>query len=132
MFTCINCKKEVQTEGSIGTRNRNHCPYCLYSVHLDKKIPGDRESNCKGIMEPIGLTQKKTKTDRYGKKISGEVMIVHKCKKCGYISTNRIAGDDDERAILEVFEQSLSAQTPPVNLLGEDDREELERQLFGK
>jgi hypothetical protein len=81
-FMCQNCNKKVPLEAP-GTRHRNHCPFCLYSVHLDKK-PGDRLADCGGNMEPIGKTFKK----------DGEEMIVHKCQKCGVTSKNRIAGDD--------------------------------------
>ena len=30
MYTCINCKTKVREEGDIGTKNRNHCPFCLH------------------------------------------------------------------------------------------------------
>lgn len=132
MFICQNCKKRVNTDIIIGTKNRNHCPYCLYSVHLDEKIPGDRMSNCKGLMEPIGLKQKRMKTDKYGKSVGGELMLVHRCNKCGVISTNRIAGDDSETKLIEVFEKCLANENlKNDNFLKECDREEVKRQLFG-
>jgi DNA-directed RNA polymerase subunit RPC12/RpoP len=81
-FVCQNCGKKVPLDAP-GTRHRNHCPFCLYSVHLDKKV-GDRAAECGGSMKPIGKTFKK----------DGEEMIVHKCEKCGVTSKNRIAGDD--------------------------------------
>ena len=51
-FICQNCGKEVLplTDGSY----RNHCPFCLYSLHVDI-IPGDRASDCGGIMKPIKI-----------------------------------------------------------------------------
>lgn len=66
-----------------GTKNRNHCPFCLYSLHVDIKT-GDRVAQCKGLMKPIAKTLKK----------DGEEVIVHKCLKCGQLRKNRIAGDD--------------------------------------
>ena len=36
-FICENCGKKV---GKLGYSCRNHCPYCLYSKHVDKN-PGD-------------------------------------------------------------------------------------------
>ena len=51
-FSCMKCGKEILplTNGSY----RNHCPHCLSSRHVDNK-PGDRSSQCKGLMKPIGL-----------------------------------------------------------------------------
>ncbi|MDD3119965.1 MAG: RNHCP domain-containing protein [Candidatus Gracilibacteria bacterium] len=82
-FICEKCGKEVNLhpDGSA----RNHCPYCLYSKHLDKNFPGDRESECGGIMEPIGIDYKKNKG----------YMIKHKCSKCGKEIPNKTASDDN-------------------------------------
>jgi DNA-directed RNA polymerase subunit RPC12/RpoP len=71
-FRCKHCKKEVPLE-STSTKHRNHCPYCLYSLHVDVS-PGDRKSECYGSMKPIGIC---LKID------GGEVMIIHDCQKCG-------------------------------------------------
>ena len=49
-FTCRNCGHPVVPAGA-GSDHRNHCPNCLCSVHLDIE-PGDRESDCGGLMEP--------------------------------------------------------------------------------
>jgi len=132
MFVCINCKKEINENENIGTRNRNHCPHCLFSQHLDSNIPGDRESTCKGQMEPIALTFKKGKTDKYGNFKQGELKIVHKCKKCKYISLNRIAGDDDPVEILKIFNKSSNLTVEGLSTLKENDLVELKTQLFGK
>ena len=93
-FECINCHEWVKFE-AWGTKNRNHCPYCLYSLHIDLNT-GDRLSSCGGLMKPIG---KFLKPD-------GEVMLVHQCEKCGIIRKNRIAGDDSFKIIenLKVLE----------------------------
>jgi len=51
-FVCLHCGFEnVPQQGSC----RNHCVRCLYSRHVDELAPGDRASECKGLMEPIGL-----------------------------------------------------------------------------
>jgi len=36
-FICENCNKTIEKhpEGSA----RNHCPFCLYSKHMDKDFP---------------------------------------------------------------------------------------------
>jgi DNA-directed RNA polymerase subunit RPC12/RpoP len=51
-FICFNCGEQVLrlNNGSY----RNHCPFCLYSLHVDN-IPGDRSYTCKGLMKPIGI-----------------------------------------------------------------------------
>lgn len=81
-FKCKNCGKKVSFQ-SFGTRHRNHCPHCLYSLHVDDR-KGDRSSDCGGLMEPIGKFYKE----------DGEEVIVHKCQKCGFVRWNRVAGDD--------------------------------------
>ena len=79
-FTCLNCNKNVHplTNGSY----RNHCPFCLYSLHVDNK-PGDRQSTCCALMKPIGLTFKSHKGWQ----------ITHECIKCGHRSVNKTAVD---------------------------------------
>ncbi len=86
-FTCRNCKKEVPLNAP-GTKNRNHCPTCLFSLHIDNSI-GDRSSDCLGLMPPIGKILKE----------DGEEVLIHKCLKCGFVRKNRIAGDDNESLV---------------------------------
>lgn len=61
-FTCKRCGRLVVPEGA-GSDHRNHCPYCLCSVHLDN-APGDREADCGALMEPIGVWVRKTANGR--------------------------------------------------------------------
>ena len=76
-FICENCGKEVKP---LGYSSRNHCPFCLWSLHLDVN-PGDRASLCGGKMEPV-----RVETDpRKG------YIIVHRCTACGEIKRNRAA-----------------------------------------
>ncbi len=119
MFKCEKCRFLVKTEGYIGTRNRNHCPNCLYSKHVDEKIPGDRDSFCGGLMKPVDIIFKKDKLDKYGKKIEGEAMILHECEKCKEKDKNRIAGDDDGHLLLKICKDK-------------ENRERLKTQIFGK
>ena len=81
-FLCQKCGKEVTLHPTGSARN--HCPYCLYSLHVDAEFPGDRASECHGIMEPIGIDYKKNKGD----------MIRHRCTKCGKEILNQVAPDD--------------------------------------
>lgn len=87
-FTCKICGWPVVSAGA-GTNHRNHCPNCLYSIHLDNE-PGDRESECHGRMEPIGVWVRK----------NGEWAIIHRCIRCGKISSNRVAADDNPMKLM--------------------------------
>ncbi len=80
-FICENCGKSISPlkNGSC----RNHCPYCFFSKHVDE-IPGDRESECKGLMKPIGYEYNSKKG----------YIIIHKCQKCGKIMKNKTSFDD--------------------------------------
>lgn len=89
-FTCGNCGREVLPMGS---SSRNHCPFCLWSLHVDIN-PGDRANECGGLMRPI-----RSEPDaRRG------FIIIHKCEKCGEIRRNRAALDaknqPDNRSLL--------------------------------
>ena len=80
-FVCENCSQTVAplTSGSY----RNHCPFCLYSKHVDI-VPGDRLQLCKGMMEPVGV-------DYSAKK--GWV-ILHRCLRCSAERRNKAALND--------------------------------------
>ena len=87
-FTCKGCGRLVVPEGA-GSSHRNHCPYCLHSLHLDEE-PGDRASTCHGRMEPVGVWVRK----------NGEWAIFHRCTRCGTIHSNRVAADDNPMALM--------------------------------
>lgn len=138
-FNCIQCGFPVAVEREqSGVVNRNHCPRCLYSRHVDEFKAGDRKSQCKSRMQPVGLTLKKTHK-RYGQDTSGELMIIHHCGGCGKFSINRIAADDDAAVIYALFKRSV--KLPPewltalalegITLLGQADLTTVYSQLFG-
>ncbi len=140
-FGCVGCGRRVMFSDDIGTKHRNHCPYCLSSKHVDEKVSGDRESSCNGVMVPIAITFKKEGLDKYGKEKKGDVMIVHECSLCGEISINRIAADDDEGVILSIFSSSKEMDEgkkkkisdAEIDILeSDDDKKELYVRLFGK
>lgn len=106
-FKCLHCRHVISSDSYLsGVINRNHCPYCLYSRHLDLYRPGDRLSACKGAMKPAGLTLKRT-NKKYGGGNQGELMLIHLCTECERVSINRIAADDVASAIYTVYTQSL-------------------------
>lgn len=86
-FICKNCGKVVD---KLKYTSRNHCPYCLYSLHVDN-IPGDRENTCRGLMKPIGLKIK-----------NGKEQIKFECMICGHIGYNIVAKDDDREKIIKL------------------------------
>ena len=86
-FICEKCGNKVK---KLEYSARDHCPFCLYSKHVDIN-PGDRENDCKGLMEPIGVEKYK---DTY--------KIIYKCTKCKKTHKNIAARDDDYNKIIEI------------------------------
>jgi len=84
-FICEVCGRQV-----IGDGYTNHCPYCLWSKHTDIN-PGDRKSDCFGLMEPIGLIKK-----------NQETKIVFRCLKCHQKKLNRTAKNDNPKLLLKL------------------------------
>jgi len=120
-FRCTSCRQDVPLE-AVGTKNRNHCPLCLCSRHVDVAI-GDRKADCLGAMRPIGITHKSDGV---------ELMLVHQCMSCGKISKNRIAGDDNVATLLAVFDISLNDSEAQQVMRAQGivacvDREDVER-----
>jgi hypothetical protein len=137
-FRCGHCENFVSADAFLaGVKNRNHCPLCLWSRHVDSKEAGDRLAACKGLMRPIGLTIKKTRK-KYGPE-TGELMLIHQCESCGKISINRIAADDQNERVIEVFKESFGLdaalkaklEEDGIQLLNAADAKEVRSQLFG-
>lgn len=105
-FTCIRCRAPVSGV-SFGTSNRNHCPRCLWSRHVDDRELGDRMSCCRAAMEPLAVSAPEDK--------QGEWVIVHRCTSCGVLRVNRIAGDDDEVALLRLALRPLAMPAFPLD-----------------
>ena len=81
-FVCAHCGREIHPEGA-GSNHRNHCPYCLYSLHVDEEA-GDRSSSCRGEMEPIAIVSRE----------DGDWSILHRCRRCGKLNLNRALADN--------------------------------------
>lgn len=86
-FICENCNKKIE---KLNYTSRDHCPYCLYSKHVDIN-PGDRSNSCKGLLKPIGV-----------EKFKNTYKIIYKCIKCGETHKNIVAADDDFNEIIKV------------------------------
>jgi hypothetical protein len=101
-FKCGHCKQFIGAP-IMGGRQRNHCPNCLYSKHVDHTRPGDRRSTCHSLMVPIGIVRRRN-----------EDVLIHRCLGCGKEDPNRIAADDnpvllDEMPIIEWNEFSMGS-----------------------
>ena len=66
---------------------RNHCPYCLFSIHVDIN-PGDRSSSCKGMMKPLS----------YHIRACKGIILTHRCLECGALKVNKAANEDSKQA----------------------------------
>lgn len=86
-FVCENCGNFVNP---LNYSARDHCPFCLYSKHVDI-MPGDRANNCCGLLEPIKI-----------EKFKNTYKIIYKCQKCHQEHKNIMATDDDINAIIEL------------------------------
>ncbi|MDR0946672.1 MAG: RNHCP domain-containing protein [Ruminococcus sp.] len=89
-FVCTVCGRTVE---KLGTTARDHCPFCLCSLHLDEN-PGDRAADCGGILRPVGI-----KTSKKG------IQIEYICEKCKTPKRNIMAADDDYDLICNLSSQ---------------------------
>ena len=92
-FICANCGKEVLP---LGYSSRNHCPFCLWSLHLDEN-PGDRASECGGKLRPVTAMPDPKKG----------YIIIHRCERCGKTVRNKAAHEakvqpDDMNLIIKL------------------------------
>ena len=83
-FICMHCGREVLP---LEKSSRNHCPFCLWSVHVDIN-PGDRANTCRGQMRPISAEPDSKKG----------YVIIYECTECGEIHRNRAALRDGEQS----------------------------------
>lgn len=88
-FECTNCGHWVPRHA--GGSYRNHCPQCLWSLHVDQ-APGDRAADCLGPMRPVGI-------DHSGKK---GYIVIHQCTVCGVQDRNKLAPDDDMEVVIRI------------------------------
>jgi|SRR5579859_1909542 len=119
-FDCCHCGRPVSADPWLsGVNHRNHCPYCLWSRHVDLYAPGDRLCACQGRMRPVGLAFKHVHK-KYASAQPGELMLVHRCQDCSAVLLNRVAADDSPASLWDVYQESLAQPlaVPGVELLG--------------
>lgn len=86
-FVCLHCGRQVEP---LGYTSRNHCPHCLWSVHVDVN-PGDRANPCRGALKPV-------RTEPDPKK---GFVVIHRCERCGEIRRNKAASDDNRSLLIK-------------------------------
>ena len=84
-FDCEKCGAK-----NTGTGFTNHCCHCLWSKHVDIN-PGDRATNCGGMMEPVKIDFEK-----------GKYIINHKCVKCGFKKRQSLEKNDNFDAAVTI------------------------------
>lgn len=95
-FSCQICGSKVRGKGYT-----DHCPNCLFSKHVDI-FPGDRQANCGGLMEPVGIAKKK-----------GRWQIFYRCQKCGQQRRNKLSAADNQEKISELSKKPIPIQFLP-------------------
>jgi hypothetical protein len=103
-FVCGHCGANVPPTAQ--TAPRNHCPFCLWSKHVDRN-PGDRANPCRGMLRPIGIYTHSKK----------EYVILQQCLKCGErVRAKAILRDanaaDDFEVILELAGNPIAEKRP--------------------
>ncbi|MBQ8849018.1 MAG: RNHCP domain-containing protein [Clostridia bacterium] len=87
-FICLHCGKEVSP---LGYTSRNHCPHCLWSIHVDVN-PGDRANTCRGALRPVRSEPDPKKG----------FVVIHRCERCGEIRRNKAAADDNRSLLIKL------------------------------
>ena len=93
-FECKNCGKTVEP---LKYSSRDHCPFCLCSLHVDI-MPGDRANDCHGVLVPIDLEFNQNKG----------YVVVYKCDKCGQKHKNKTADDDSKTVIQKIANKTYN------------------------
>ena len=106
-FTCKVCGRPVVALGA-GGAHRNHCPNCLSSRHLDVD-PGDRAADCGGVMDPVAVWVRN----------NGEWAVIHRCRVCGALSSNRIAADDNPMKLMSIALKPVGSPPFPLERIEE-------------
>lgn len=106
-FTCRVCGRPVVPAGA-GSDHRNHCPNCLSSLHVDDE-PGDRSADCGGIMGAIGVWVRK----------NGEWAVIHRCRRCGVLHSNRAAADDNPMKLMSIAMKPVAFPPFPLERIEE-------------
>ena len=102
-FICKVCGREVVPEGA-GSAPPPPPPTPL---PIPPRAPpgGPGRPDCGGIMDPVGVWVRK----------NGEWAVIHRCRRCGSFSSNRLAADDNPLMLMSIALRPLSS--PPFPLM---------------
>ncbi|MBB6345290.1 RNHCP domain-containing protein [Nonomuraea muscovyensis] len=106
-FTCVRCGLTVTVTAPDGGR-RNHCPSCLHSLHVLDRVEGG-PSECRSRMNPISIAVLR----------SGAWMVIHRCARCGELTSNPIAGDDNQLILMRMAVRPLAQPPFPLEAFGD-------------
>ena len=90
-FECGHCGFFVTGNGYT-----NHCPKCLWGKHVDVH-PGDRVSECGGMMAPYSFTMDKQ-----------VFVVIHKCEACGFVGRNRLSPEDNMDVLIKLKQKPVA------------------------
>jgi len=85
-FRCEKCGEMVEGDGYT-----DHCPNCLWGKHVDLDLPGDRASDCGGLMKPIEAIYTK-----------GRFRIHYRCIRCAHEFWVREGRGDRRKVLLDL------------------------------
>lgn len=105
-FTCKACGRWWYRMGR--ERPPEPRPNCLSSLHLDNE-PGDRASDCGSVMDAVAVWVRK----------NGEWAVIHRCRRCGALSSNRVAADDSPMKLMSIAMKPLCLPPFPLERIEE-------------
>ncbi|MFC4052384.1 RNHCP domain-containing protein [Actinomadura syzygii] len=105
-FDCVRCGLNVAALAPDGVR-RNHCPSCLHSRHVLDREGGRPE--CGSQMAPISIAVLR----------NGDWMVVHRCSRCGELTSNPISGDDNQFILMRMAVRPLAQPPFPLEPFGD-------------
>ncbi|MEW2353128.1 RNHCP domain-containing protein [Spirillospora sp. NPDC029432] len=105
-FRCVRCGLSVTAHSPDGAR-RNHCPGCLHSLHVRDRDGGPSE--CRSRMAPISIAVLR----------DGDWMIVHRCARCGVLTSSPISGDDNQLILMRMAVRPLAQPPFPLEPFGD-------------
>ena len=71
--------------------------------------PGDRAADCGGIMDAIGVWVRK----------NGEWAVIHRCRRCGVLHSNRAAADDNPMKLMSIAMKPVAFPPFPLERIEE-------------
>ena len=107
-FTCKACGRLVVSDGARSGQPEPRPGRHLSSLHLDNE-PGDRASDCGSVMDAVAVWVRK----------NGEWAVIHRCRRCGALSSNRVAADDSPMKLMSIAMKPLCLPPFPLERIEE-------------